>query len=108
MISRKNHRLLTLSTFLIFSSFSVGCSTLFERHEDGEENTQNPTTETGATTASNPEEKDARIRDLERTVSTMTAKVEELESQVRAKGNAPQMRQSFDAPKMKAGTPPKQ
>lgn len=103
MISRKNQQFTLISILLIFSCFSVGCSTLFGRHEEeATEETAQATPPTAST-----EEKDARIRDLERTVSTMTAKVEELETQVRAKNNPPTLRQNFDSPKIKAGSPPK-
>lgn len=107
MISRKKQQFAIRSSLIIFSLFSGGCSTLFERAEDTSDKAQNPASQTVSKGSESTEEKDARIRDLERTVSTMTAKVEELETQVRAKNNPPPMRQNFDSPKIKAGSAPK-
>lgn len=94
MISSKNQR--KLSTLLPALTIVTGilsfssCST-FSRHDD--------VSESGAVEATDPiTQKNARIQELEGTVSTLHAKVEQLETQLRASQTKPEFRQSFDRP----------
>lgn len=94
MISSKNQR--KLSTLIPALTIATGmlsfssCST-FSRHDDTAENAASEATDPIA-------QKNARIQELEGTVSTLHSKVERLETQLRASQSKPEFRQSFDRP----------